>query len=326
MPLASVIIATWNGRQHLAQCLPALRAQTYSEFEIIVVDNGSVDDTVVWLQQNFPAVQLLVNDHNRGFAAANNQGAAAARGDYIVLLNNDTRPEPTWLAELVQTVEIHPRIGMVASLMLFADRPQMVNSTGICVDQMGITWDRLGGHPLKAVEPHLYEIFGPCAGAALYRRALWQEVGGFDEDFFAYLEDVDLAWRARARGWRAVFNPRARVYHAHSATGQQGSAFKTHWLARNKIYCLLKNYPRPQLWWWALGLLSYDILSLLNATLQGQGRAAWSGRWAGWRAAAQAWRKRQTLPPTVNAQTLWAWLEPWQWPWQVAQRYGHHVK
>lgn len=325
LPLVSIIIANWNGQAHLARCLPSLLAQTYPALEIIVVDNGSTDESVAWLRTHYPQVQCVVNAANLGFAMANNQGARVAHGDYLVLLNNDTWVEPDWLAALVAALEARPQVGMVASLMVFAAQPTIVNSTGVCIDQLGVVWDRLGGAPVASVAPEVVEIFGPCAGAALYRRTLWDEVGGFDEDFFAYLEDVDLAWRARWRGWGAVFAPKAKVYHAHSATGGEGSAFKTYWLARNKVRLLLKNYPWPQLAGWGVGIVLYDFLSLLNAAARGQGLSAWTGRWASWQRVAQLWRQRPNSP-TVSAATLFRWLEPWAWPWQVARRYAHHVQ
>jgi GT2 family glycosyltransferase len=322
----SVVIANWNGRHHLEACLAALDEQTRLPDEVIVVDNGSTDGSVAWLAQRYPAVTVIANAHNRGFAAANNQGLQAARGDYLALLNNDTRPEPGWLTALLVAVEAEPSVGMAASLMVFASRTELINSTGICVDRAGITWDRAGGQALASVSSQVVEVFGASAGAALYRRALFDDVGGFDETFFAYLEDVDLAWRARWRGWRAVHVPQARVYHAHSATGGQGSAFKTYWLSRNKLVLLAKNYPAPYLWWRLPLLLAYDGLSLLAALITQRNLSALRGRLAGLAALRQAWRHRRAIMrrASVPAPVIWAWLEPAEWPWRVHQtRYSH---
>ena len=325
-PLVSVVIANWNGRRHLAACLPALARQTYPNFETVIVDNGSTDGSPAWLAEHYAAVTVIANTHNRGFAAANNQGIAAARGEFIALLNNDTQPDPRWLAALVQAVAVDDHIGMAASLLLFADRPEVINSTGICVDRCGLSWDRDGGRRRVATSADPVPVFGASAGAALYRRALFEDVGVFDEDFFAYLEDVDLAWRARWRGWQAVFVPQARVLHTHSATGQEGSAFKTRWLARNKVILLAKNYPTPYLWWWLPLILAYDALSLLNTLVRQRRLSGLTGRLAGWASLGRALRQRRALlqRATVPAREVFQRLEPAAWPWRVGQRYAHH--
>ena len=211
--LVSVVVINWNGLPHLAACLPRLLGQTYAPFEVLIVDNGSQDGSQRWLADNFAQVRLIANAENVGFAAANNQGIQAARGAYVALLNNDTLPEPQWLAALVAAIEAQPRIGMAASKMVYTDRPEMINSTGVCLDRCGITWDRATGQPDAASDDRVVEVFGASAGAGLYRRELFTEVGLLDEGFFAYLEDVDLAWRAQWFGWKAVYVPAAKVCH-----------------------------------------------------------------------------------------------------------------
>lgn len=324
-PLVSVIVANWNGCHHLEKCLTALSAQTYPEIEIIVVDNGSTDESVTWVAKHFPGVRLICNPHNRGFAAASNEGIQAGRGAYLALLNNDTQVAPDWLAELVAAIELDPRIGMVASRMLFADETRMINSTGICLDRSGIVWDRSAGEVDRSAERVPVEIFGACAGAALYRRVLFDEIGLFDEEFFAYLEDVDLSWRARWWGWKAVYAPGAKVYHIHSATAHEGSRFKTYLLAKNKIYLLAKNYPFPHLLIFLPTILFYEVLSLGFAALNGVGGSAWQGRLAGLRALPIAMRKRRALwaGPHASARDVFLFMEPVAWPWRVYARYRH---
>ena len=171
MTIAAVVIPTWNGRHLLDACLIALAAQTCRDFETIVVDNGSADGTTAWLRERYPQVRVITNDRNLGFAAAVNQGIRASDGRYVVTLNNDTEPDPGWLAALVAAVETDSTVGMCASKMLFADRPQVINSTGICVDRTGIAWDRRGGEVDDwGRGPSRWRLFGPCGGAALYRR------------------------------------------------------------------------------------------------------------------------------------------------------------
>lgn len=318
----SVVIANWNGQHFLERCLTSLLAQTHPPSEIIVVDNGSTDGSVEWIRAHFPTVRLVLNDHNRGFAAANNQGWQASHGAYIALINNDAWAAPEWLAVLVAALEADERVGMVASKMLYANQPRRINSTGICIDRWGVIWDRQVGET-ESTNDVVEDVFGACAGAALYRRRLLEELGGFDEFFFAYLEDVDLAWRARWLGWRAVYAPRARVYHHHSSTGIEGSPWKTRQLARNKTWLLIKNYPSPY-WVMALpGIVLYEVLSLGFALVRGRGLSAALGRWEAWRAGLRVWRQRQTLlhQARVSPQTVWAALAPGSWAGQVYARY-----
>ena len=323
-PLISVVVANWNGCRFLEKCLSSLAAQTYPAVEVIVVDNGSSDGSVAWLAEHFPAVRVVANAANRGFAVANNQGIAAVRGAFVALLNNDAWAEPDWVVSLYAAAEPDDRIGMVASLMLSAARPEVVDSAGICVDRCGISWDRAGGQSAAQWSAGPAEVFGACAGAALYRREMLDELGGFDEDFFAYLEDVDLAWRARWLGWRACYAPTARVYHIHSGTGGEGSAFKTYWLARNKLEMIFKNYPLSQLWLYLPLILVYDGISLAAGLLGVQRVSALRGRLAGWRTLARAWRKRRARGrPTLSGRQMHQLLAPVAWPWQVAGRYQH---
>ncbi|MFP4395476.1 MAG: glycosyltransferase family 2 protein [Anaerolineales bacterium] len=325
MAETTVVIPNWNGRRLLGRCLDALQAQTYQDFDIILVDNGSTDGSVAYLREHFPEVRVIVNEENRGFAAATNQGIRAAGGPrasrFIATLNNDTEAAPRWLAALVAAMETEPQVGMCASAMFFAHRPEMINSAGIAVDRAGIAWDRLGGAPLAALGDAPEEVFGPCAGAALYRRAMLEEIGLFDEDFFAYMEDVDLAWRARAAGWRCLFAPQARVLHHHSATGKEGSPFKSFHLGRNKVWLLLKNYPARELWHHAPLALFYDLAAVLYALLVRRDLHALRGRLAGWRDAPRMWRQRPRRDPDRAADL--DLLAPLVWPWRVSRRYRH---
>lgn len=329
-PTVSIVIVNWNGLRFLKECWPALAAQTYAPVELIVVDNASTDGSREWLQaQSFapqtPAVQVVCNAANRGFAAANNQGLAVARGAYVALLNNDAYPDPGWLAALVAAAEANPQAGMFASLMVFADRPDVVQSAGIGLDRCGVAWDIAGGEPASAQGQTLRAVFGPSAGAALYRRELLNALGGFDERFFAYLEDVDLAWRARWLGWGALLVPAARVRHVHSGTGRQGSAFKTYYLARNKIHMLLKNYPLPHLLLYAPLIALYDLLSLANSLFAQRPLSGLRGRLAGWRSLGSVLRQRRLVQGGARVSTaeVFKQLAPVAAPWQVARRYRH---
>lgn len=268
--LVSVIIVNWNGLEHLRTCIPAVVAQDYPNFEVIVVDNGSSDGSVAWVRSNFPQVRLVCNDANLGFAAGNNQGFQIMRGVYAALLNNDARPERGWLRALVRAAQSGKRVGMVASRVLLAHRPDLLDSAGIEVDVLGIAWNRGFGTPVSQDPMERVEIFGPAGSAALYLKAMLDEIGFFDERYFAYYEDVELAWRARRAGWRCLYAPDAIVVHQHSATGRSGSAFKSYHLSRNRIWTLIRHYPTRQfLVWWPFILL-FDVASWLYPLLQGQ--------------------------------------------------------
>jgi GT2 family glycosyltransferase len=312
--LVSVIIPNWNGRHHLSRCLPSLWAQTYRDFEVIVVDNGSTDDSVTWLAQKYPDVRVLRNPHNVGFAAANNQAIRATDSPNVVTLNNDTEPAKEWLAELVMAVESDVTVGMVASQVLLAHAPGVIDSAGIEVDWSGTAWQRRRGEPADD-DGAPEEVFGPCAGAALYRRAMLDEIGLFDEDFFAYYEDVDLAWRARNAGWRCLYAPRARVCHAHSATGRQDPSRKRYLIGRNKVWTLVKNYPWPDvLLWWPL-VLSFELAAVLYALLIERDPFPLRGRLAGWRGLLRSWRKRQAV-----RRGAWGHLSPVRNPLRAGVR------
>jgi len=331
----SVVILNWNGLRYLERCLTSLQAQTFTDFEVILVDNGSTDGSVEWVRERFPQVRLICNESNAGFAAGNNQAIRASQAEYLVTLNNDTHVEPDWLGALVGAVEGEPSVGMCASKMLFADRPETINSTGISLDPVGIAWDRRGGEPDDApeagdaAEAGLVEIFGPCAGAALYRRAMLEQVGLFDEGFFAYLEDADLAWRARLAGWRCMYVPKARVYHVHSATGREGSPFKSRLLGRNKVWTIAKNYPTGRLALYLPLILLYDVAATLYALAVRRDVYALLGRLEGIKGLPGVWRRRravQALRREGRARKAQPWhchLSPLAPPWRVSSRYRH---
>ena len=324
----SVVIVNRDGMRYLRDCLNSLQAQSYADFEIILVDNGSTDGSAEWVARHFPHVRLICKETNLGFAAANNQAIRASTAPYVVTLNNDTRVDPGWLAALVQAVENDATVGMCASKMLFADRPDVINSTGISLDAAGIAWDRRGGERDGGAETTPIEVFGPCAGAALYCREMFDQIGVFDEEFFAYLEDVDLAWRARLAGWRCLYVPAARVYHVHSATAVEGSSFKRRLLGRNKVWLIAKDYPMPRLLLYLPLIVLYDVAAVLFTLVSRRDTSSLRGRLEGLSGLFRMWRKRrvaQALQRSVpqNGKPWHRYLSPLAPPWQVPRRYGH---
>ena len=330
MPACAVVVVNWNGAHHLPGCLSALAAQTYRNFAVWVLDNGSTDGSAALLARAAdgawpaapprdgappPALHLLWEPANTGFAAGNNRAFAAALADpaveYLVPLNNDTVADPGWLAALVAPAAADPHLGSVASTLLFANRPDRVASAGITVHRDGLALDRGVGWDAGALPTAPQPVFGPSAGAALYRRALLADVGLFDPAFGSYLEDADLAWRARLRGWRAAWAPAARVLHVVSATGGQGSPFKSYHLARNRIWCLLKNLPGPLLARCWPYILRYDALAVLYGLARGD-RSLVRGRADALRDLPRVLAQRRAIQARrrVSAAQVARWLAP----------------
>ena len=322
MSHVDLVIVNWNGRRYLQPCLDSLFAQHFTDFQVWLVDNGSTDGSVELVKAHYPRVAVLTNATNTGFAAANNQAIRAGTAPYVATLNNDTTVEAGWLDELVRALDTRPACGMAASKMLFADRPSVINSAGIAVDRLGIAWDRLGGQA-DAGESGPQEVFGACAGAALYRRALLDDIGLFDEDFFAYLEDVDLAWRAQWAGWGAVYVPAAQVLHHHSATGGEGSPFKNRLLGRNKVWLVAKNYPMPYLAAYGPLIFGYDLASVSYAALARRNLSALAGRIAGWAGLRPMVIKRRQMRRRISGKAMMEKLARVESPLRVLGRYRH---
>jgi GT2 family glycosyltransferase len=243
----SVIIPNWNGMRLnvLPTCLESLRRQTYSNFETIVVDDCSTDGSQAFIGREYPAVRLVALEKNRGFAPAVNEGIRAARGDVIVLLNNDTEADPRWLEEIARALAENPRAGMVACKLRLFDRRNCLHSAGDFYRVDGIPGNRGVWEEDHGQYDDAHGVFGACAGAAAYRQTMFSEIGGFDEQLGSYCEDVDLNWRARLAGYAVAYAPRAIVYHRVSATG--GGALASFFVGRNFIWVLAKNYP-ASLW------------------------------------------------------------------------------
>jgi hypothetical protein len=242
----SVIIPNWNGQRFLPVCLEALRRQSCDAHEVVLVDNASTDDSVAYTRAHYPEVLVECLPRNLGFAGGVNAGLRAARGEYLALLNNDTEADPGWLEALVQALDEDREIGFAASKMVaFHDRGLLDG----CGD--ALSWHMLA-HKIGAGQRDTgqYEmprrVFGACAGAAIYRRALFDTIGLFDEDFFAYYEDVDLSFRAQLAGFPGRYVPSAVVAHVGSATaGKESALFYYLWI-RNRIFLTVKNLPLKQ--------------------------------------------------------------------------------
>jgi GT2 family glycosyltransferase len=243
MPRFSVIVLNWNGKALLRDCLGSVRAQTCRDFETIVVDNGSCDGSIEMLAVEFPDVRVIRNASNEGFCRGNNQAIAVASGELLVLLNNDAELAPDFLERLAEADDLDPEIGMFATRIMMYDRRNVFDSTGLLVYPDGICRSRGWLEKNVGQYDEADEVLGPNGCAAAYRRAMLDDVGVFDERYFAYLEDLDLAFRGQLRGWRCRYLPDAVVYHKKSMTSGYHSAFKAFLVERNRIWNAIKLFP-----------------------------------------------------------------------------------
>lgn len=248
-PSLSLIIVTWNSAAHLPRCLDSLRVQSYKDFELLLIDNGSSDGAVDGIEEKYPELDITVKklQKNTGFAYANNLGAQMARGDWLVLLNADAFPEADWVENLVVATEKYPNASF-SSRQIQANNPDYLDGEGDLYRLSGFAKRRSYNRPLSVAEPSPVEIFSPCAAAALYPRDAFLAVGGFDEDFFSYYEDVDLGFRLRLYGVKSYYLPQAVVYHVGSASTGKLSDFSVYYEQRNLLWTYLKNMPSLLLW------------------------------------------------------------------------------
>ena len=244
MPLVSVIIVNYNGIGLLEDCLGSLREQTFRDFEVILVDNASSDGSVAFVRGNDPEVTVLQNHKNLGYGGGNNAGIMMAKGEYLCLLNNDTKADTNWLLKLVEAASRGDKnVGMFASKILNYDHPDVIDNTGLFMFRDGIARGRgrlekdsgqFGSHE---------EVFFPSGCAGFYKKEMLDEIGLFDEDFFLYLDDVDIGLRARMNGWKCIYVSDAMVYHKYSASSDPYSPLKAYFVERNRIWIVIKYFP-----------------------------------------------------------------------------------
>ncbi len=247
-PLVSVVIVNYNGRHHLERCLPALVTATTAAHEVIVVDNGSSDDSLAWLAREWPGVRTLDLRRNLGFAEANRRGVASARALYVALLNNDTEPAPGWLDALLAPLEAEADVAATCAVLELLRWPGIVNARGGAISRLGHGWDRDFGRPLADAPRDTRPVATafPTAAAALFRRADLL-ADGFDPSFFMYHEDVDWGWRQWLTGRRVLLCPGAVVRHAWGGTshGTRGLRWREVLGGRHAVRTLLKHLEWP---------------------------------------------------------------------------------
>jgi GT2 family glycosyltransferase len=284
------LVVNFNGERLLDPCLTSIEAclaEHRARARVVVVDNGSTDGSLAMLRRRGSAIEIVERNRNDGFGAGVNAGVASCDEEWLLLVNNDMTLEPRALERMLDAVTDDPRIGSVGPQIRFSADERVINSAGMELDVLGIARDRLVGRPVEEGGAETREVFGVSAGAALYRRAMLADIGGFDASFFLYLEDVDVAWRARARGWKALYVPDAVAIHRHSATARHGSASKHFYVGRNRVRMLAKNATRAQLLRHGPRMVLHDLLHSGYAAMAGRTLAPLRGRIAGlrdWRA------------------------------------------
>ena len=239
----SVIIPNYNGLKYIKGCLDSLDRQSFENFETIIVDNASQDGSCEFISENYPQIKLLSLKENYGFSKAVNEGIKASNCEYVVLLNNDTEVEESWLENLVNCIEKDEKIFSCCSKMVRFSERDKIDDAGDEYNILGWAYKRGDGATINKYNKS-ERVFSSCAGAAIYRRKVFEEIGYFDEDFFAYMEDVDISYRANIHGYKNVYCSDALVYHIGSATsGSKYNSFKVRLASRNNIYVFLKNMP-----------------------------------------------------------------------------------
>jgi len=310
-PLISIVIVNYNGKRFLSDCLNSIFCQTYFSFEVIMVDNASRDGSVEYVQEIFPDVKIVSQSTNVGFAGGTNAGIRQAEGEFILTLNNDTILTPNFIDELARPMVSDPFVGICASKMIFPDG--RINSTAICISRSGAAWDRGSGEPDKGQYDIQEEVFGACAGAALYRSSLLEEIGLFDEDFFLYMEDVDLAFRARLSGWKCVYVPTARVIHIHGGTSKTGSDLSVYYGNRNLLWYVVKDFPRRTLLIFIPWIIGRNIAVIPYYFLRNKGRAIFNAKVDSLKGLSKIIKKRSGVKQTISNRTIEKWIQVWSY-------------
>jgi GT2 family glycosyltransferase len=326
-PHISIIIICWNSKEYLPRCLSCLSTQTYRNFEVILIDNGSTDESTLGLLENYPNICLHVErfETNQGFAVANNIGARLAHGKWLALLNADAFPNPDWLEQLLKAVEDNPEYSFFASRQLQANQPELLDGAGDAYHVSGLAWRQYFGYPANQFGLVSREVFSACAAAALYSREAFLNVGGFDEDFFSYYEDVDISFRLRLQGFRCLYVPNAIVKHIGSGSVGTRSDFSLYHWQRNFIWSFIQNMPSELLWRTLLAHLMANIIYSVSYTLRQRGRVVFKAKMDALRGLSRALLKRREIQKTrrVNSVELMSTMEHgWLQPYLL----GHHIR
>lgn len=297
-----IIIVTWNCWELLFRCLNALDGQTLMNFQIIVVNNGEAMPEQVKLARRYRNVVFQQSSVNLGFAAGNNWGMdLAGDAEWVMLLNPDTVPAPDWLEKMLTATVQYPGFSFFGARLLQAKDPALLDGDGDCYHASGLPWRSGMGLSVAHAPTTPREIFAPCAAAALYQGSSLREVGGFDEDFFCYMEDVDLGFRLRLAGHRCLTVPDAEVLHVGSATTGKRSPFYVYHGQRNLVWVYVKNMPGLLFWLFLPLHVALNIAGVLRYALSGQFEVVLRAKYDAVKALPNMWQKRREIQKTRRA-------------------------
>ncbi|MEQ8300744.1 MAG: glycosyltransferase family 2 protein [Hyphomonas sp.] len=322
MVAISVLIVNYNGEDYLQAALDSLRAQTFRNFEVIVVDNNSTDGSADNLRANgLPAFRLLAQDTNLGFAAGSNVGVKVAAAPWVAMLNPDAEAKPDWLHEIFDGIRRHPGTHMFTCAQLSLDDATLLDGAGDNYLGIGIPWRGGFGRPAREL-PEEGECFSPCGASAVFERQAYLAHGGLDERFFCYCEDVDLGYRMRLAGERCIFLPRAVISHAGSGITGRSSDFALFHGTRNRLWTYAKNTPWPLMVLTLPGHVAMTLTILLRSATKGHARPVWRGLMAGLAGIGRIRANRAYGPPvrTISLADLMRIMA-----WNPMELLGRHV-
>lgn len=295
MPLVGAIIVNYNSLRFLKKCLDALKQQEVSFFKVIIIDNN-IKNKEERLPYSLPeSWEYFGLGHNAGFAAANNIAVEKLKEcQWVAMVNPDAHLHPHWLKHMLEAIKRHKKYTFFASRLMIANEPSKMDGLGDVCHMSGLVWREGHGRPNEIVGEK--EVFSPCAAAALYSKDAFLQVGGFDSDFFCYVEDVDLGFRLRLYGHRCMLVPKAVAYHVGStSSGGRHSAFSIYHGHRNIVWCYVKNMPNPLFWLFLPMHLTLNLFSIMWFLLNGHGKIIFRSKIDALRGLSKMWRKRRTI-------------------------------
>ncbi|MDI6723943.1 MAG: glycosyltransferase family 2 protein [Methanobacterium sp.] len=264
-PAVSIIITNYNGERHLEECLNSLKDIEYSNYEVILLDNASSDNSIGLAREHYPEIKIIALDKNYGFAEGTNKGAQAAESEFIVFLNNDTKVDRKWLRELVNAVKTYGEDNVYSSKVLFYDPPHNINTVGGIITPMGSGLDINFAKPDLDKYNEIKYVGSPSGCSMLLKKSLFEKMGGFDKDYFAYLEDVDFGWRSWLYGHKTYYIPTSIVYHKYGATGgKMESPFRVFHVQKNRLTNILKNFSIRNILSGFIISIGFDIIRILG--------------------------------------------------------------
>ena len=318
----SAVVVTYNASDVLRRCLATLLTQSSKPARVIVIDNQGGDSESALIREACNTAftneecELYSLTQNIGFAAANNRAIAMCDTEFVALLNPDAFPHVDWLEKLLAAAERHPEAAAFGSRQMIDGQPGIVDGTGDAYHVSGLSWRKGHGRPLRDEDLVEREIFSPCAAAALYRRSALLEVGGFDERFFCYFEDVDLGFRLRLAGYKAIYVPDAVVDHVGGASsGGKRSDFAVYHGHRNLVWCFLKNMPNPLFLLLLPAHFAQSIFAAMVFLASGHGQIFAKAKWHAAKKVPEFWEARQTIQQTrrVSWWAIWKSLDKSLW-------------